>query len=574
MPEPSRPPAPVLRRHSRPALGLAKVGAALVALSAAACRPFDTAISTRVTARPGVAAERAATLLVELQVPPGATERTKTERAPLVPGTSLFPATDAGTATFTTLNIVANGRRGDALLTVQAQDAQNRPLGVGATRLGLVPGALHKQDIYLDPILPMRQDVVLSPGFALEATGRQVASAGDGRRFVVVWESCALAEPVACSIGGLHYGAAVSADGRFLDIASSSGSDDMPAVAMTPGGDFVVAWRRQASGRTPAIVALGFGASGAELGAGSVPLSAPTATEVANPDLVVLPPRDVASAPSYAVVWSQTMGSGAAARRQIAVARLEAAGLTLSVTALEVADETGEAYQLLQPAVAASAEGFAVSWIKQGPGTAEVFVRSYDDTGKRRGSEPLLLARSKQGLASGLDLSPLPAGGYLAIWHDLDEQGPDPSGRGIHARAFSAAPEPFDEVELIVNDEPGRSAATDNDQFDPILVRNSTLGLLALWTTQEPHDPAIRGLRLRKLDERGANRTDAADELTLLDPPPLTSGANQARPGAQRASACALDDHRILITFLRPLPNDASGRQFELMGRIYNGDGK
>ncbi|MBK6847965.1 MAG: hypothetical protein IPG96_10650 [Proteobacteria bacterium] len=521
-----------------------------------------------VTAPPGVDAKRAAALLVELEIPPGAAQRTQQKLVPLLPDQPLFTTGASPTAT---VNIVANGRRGAARVTVQVIDVDGNPLGVGTARHDLRPEQRSDLSIVLDPLFAIRQDVVLAPDAPEKATARQVASAGDGR-FVVVWETCQTAEPVTCSVSGQLYANSARTKQRFLDIASTAGSDDMPAVAMLPGGDFAAVWRRHPSGQRPSIVASGFSANGDELAGGVVQLSDPAASEVTHPDIVVLPAPDVASGPRYAAVWSQTVGSGALARHQIAVAQVVPEGLTLRVVPLAIADQTGEDHRLVRPAIAAGPDTFALAWLELGAGTAEVRVRVYSNSGERRGSEPLLLARSKQGLASGLDLAPLPAGGYLAIWHDIDEQGPDASGRGIHTRRFSAGPEVLDDFEVILNHEETHLAATENDQFDPVLSPNGTRGLLALWTSQEPTSATIRGLRLRPIGAEGAPNGPGTD-LVQLDLQTASGATDARRPGAQRAAACALDDQHVVITFLRPLPSDPSGRTFELLGRIVNADG-
>lgn len=521
-------------------------------------------------APPGVEANRAAALLVELEIPPGAAERTQ---PPLEPRLSDQPLFTTGASPTATVNIVANGRRGVARVTVQAIDGDGRPLGIGTIQQHDIRAEqLSEMTIVLDPLFAIRGDVVLAPDAPEKATARQVASAGDGR-FVVVWETCQLAEPVACSVSGQLYANSARTKQRFLDIASTAGSDDMPAVAMLPGGDFAAVWRRHPSGQRPSIVASGFSANGDELAGGVVQLSDPAASAVTHPDIVVLPAPDVASGPRYAAVWSQTVGSGALARHQIAVAQVVPEGLTLRVVPLAVADQTGEDHRLVRPAIAAGPDTFALTWLELGAGTAEVRVRVYSNRGEQRGSEPLLLARSKQGLASGLDLAPLPAGGYLATWHDIDEQGPDASGRGIHARRFSAAPELPDDFEVILNHEDEQLEATKNDQFDPVLSPNGTRGLLALWTSQEPTSATIRGLRLRPIGAEGAPNDSPGTDLVQLDPQAPSGATDARRPGAQRAAACALDDQHVVITFLRPLPSDPSGRTFELLGRIVNANG-
>ncbi|MBK8479643.1 MAG: hypothetical protein IPL40_00465 [Proteobacteria bacterium] len=541
-------------------------------LASVGCGPLDTALVITVRPRPGVDTAETAALLVALEIPPGSTERTQTKLLPLA-GSPVFVQREAGNAE-ALINIVANGRRGPAGVTVQAVDGQDRPLGVGADAQAgsLAVGGISERTLLLDAVHSIRRDVVLATDFALEATGRQVASAGDGR-FVVVWETCQLSEPVACSVSARLYASGKFNEGRFVDIPSSSGSDEMPAVAMLPAGEFAVIWRRRASGLAPAIVAMAFDATGQELGGGAVTLSDPAATEVANPDLAVLPARDVASGPTYAAAWSQAVGSGASARHQIAVARLVPEGLTLRLEKLAAASQTAGDQSLIRPALAAGPDHFAVSWIKLNQGTADIEVRAYDSTGAPRGTEPLLLARSKQGLASGLDLAPLQAGGYLAIWHDIDEQGPDASGRGIHARRFSAAPAPLDDFEWIVNHEEADKEATEMDQFDPVLTSSGGRSLLALWTTQQRTQAAIRGLRQRRVSASGDAPVGAGVDLPLLDAQSATGAVDLQPPGAQRAAACALDDKRVIVTFLRPLPNNPSGREFELLARIVQGDG-
>src|SRR3954451_7809554 len=160
-------------------------------------------------------------------------------------GTARGPEFDAATSTtgdHTSPSVAMNPKTGEFVVVWEVRDADGTGLGVYGQRFGLTSGRQGSEFAIFVPPASERPSQIQS--FA-----PQVARASNGR-FVVIWRNPG-AEGFLVDVQGQRYNNAGERLGAQLVIVENEDiPDSHPQLAMSPQGDFVVAWDDQ--GTSPA----------------------------------------------------------------------------------------------------------------------------------------------------------------------------------------------------------------------------------------------------------------------------------------------------------------------------------
>lgn len=273
-----------------------------------------------------------------------------------------------------------------------------------------------------------------------------VAAARDGG-FIVVWQSVPAPGESGVGVGARRYDADGGAIGeQMLVNAFSTGDQDVPDVASTPDGDFVVAWihRGQLVGspipvrQSDALVGRAFGANGSPQ-AGNFAVSSYTSGDQRYPRVAV---KDDGA---FVVVWRSDGSEGDDQTSNSIQARRFAAGGAPLGSAFQVNTDTLASEG--SPDVALASDGsFMAVWEVTGPSanTTDLRARRFDAAGVALGGETLVNTYT-----TGVQRRPMidadaaPGGGFVVTWFSFGSPGDDDGyGGSVQARrfAFDGAP--------------------------------------------------------------------------------------------------------------------------------------
>jgi hypothetical protein len=276
----------------------------------------------------------------------------------------------------------------------------------------------------------------------LRTAGRQrgaAACADAAGGFVVAWQSD--------SEDGDGYGvvaqrfdsAGARRGGEVTVNQTSADSQEHPAVACAPSGDFLVVWQSRAQdGDSGGIFARRFAADGS-----------PASDETRINQVTTGNQQHPAAAPlasgGFIVAWESLDGqdgdgAGVFARR-------------LAADGAPLGDELGlasvTAFDQEQPVLAATPDGFLAAWSSYSDGDdVGVFARRFDRAGRPSGAE-FAVNTATAGIQGALSDEPHPlaaaagpAGDVLLAWHSTRLLGtsPDGDGLGVFARGGALLP--------------------------------------------------------------------------------------------------------------------------------------
>jgi hypothetical protein len=221
----------------------------------------------------------------------------------------------------------------------------------------------------------------------------------------------------------------------------TTGYQFTPALAVQPGGDFIVAW----SGQGPDginggdVFARRYDAGGNPLGP-QFRVNSYTTYSQALPAIAAGPSGD------FVVVWEGGFNY------EVYGQRFDAAG---NPRGNEFLVNTYTTSRQSRPDVAAdSAGGFVVTWTSyQGGGYTNVFGQRYDGNGSRRGAE-FRVNTYTTGTQYQYGVASDPAGNFTVVWRSVSDQ--DGDGHSIHAQRFGGL-----QPAALAVDEPG------NDVWEP-----------------------------------------------------------------------------------------------------------
>jgi hypothetical protein len=265
-------------------------------------------------------------------------------------------------------------------------------------------------------------DVEATAGGLHESGAVAVDAVGD---FVVVWASFGT-DGYSDVLARTFDSKGVPQSPDDIPVNTTTASDqDQPTVAMSPDGDFVVAWESlDQDGDGEGVFARRFSAGGRPRG-GEIPVTATRAGDQ------LLPAVAGDRSGSFVVAWedSDADGGGILARRFDASGTAAAGELAVNQTT------TGDQFR---PAVAMDTEGgFVIGWEGNGPGDADgVFVREFNAAGAAAAGEELVnastaLFQERPGVARDAD------GDFVATWQSEESQS---LSLDVFARRFGRSP--------------------------------------------------------------------------------------------------------------------------------------
>jgi hypothetical protein len=256
------------------------------------------------------------------------------------------------------------------------------------------------------------------PAMAMNARGE----------FVVVWESYGAQDGDGQGIFGQRFDASGQRRGGEFQVNTYTTSNEIrPAVALGPGGTFVVAWHHYDFPSNYAIFAQRFDAAGARLGS-EFRVNTYTTSFQRNPSVAVDGSGD------FVVVWQSggQDGDGYGIFGQ----RYDAAGQLLG-SEFQVNTYTTDGQR--NPAVSAAPAGhFVVVWQsygQDGDGYG-IFARRYDAAGQPQGAEVQVntfTTDDQQNPAVAMD----GAGNFVVVWDSFSQEGV--FFRGVYGQRMDAA---------------------------------------------------------------------------------------------------------------------------------------
>jgi hypothetical protein len=265
-------------------------------------------------------------------------------------------------------------------------------------------------------------------------TGEQsepdIAMAANDGRFVVVWtsEGSAGNDTEGTSIQGRLFNASGTALATFQVNNVTSNDQTQPAVAMGPGGAFVVAWKSYTDGDQSGIQARRFSSGGAPVGSQFLVNSYTTGVQ-SEPDVAIDPQG------RFIVAWTSNEATGDVDLESVQARRFAADG-SPAAAQFQVNQVTTDAQR--HPSVSVDARGhFVVAW------------ESYSGDGDGRS------VRARRYLAGGAPLTVefqvntyTPSdqeavsvtsdtdGNFVVAFNSFGSNGTDNEGWGIHARRY------------------------------------------------------------------------------------------------------------------------------------------
>jgi hypothetical protein len=152
-----------------------------------------------------------------------------------------FNAATSNTGNHTSPSVAMNPKSGEFVVVWEVRDADGNGLGVYGQRFGFTSGRQGGEFAIFVPPVSERPNLI-------QPIAPRVSRASNGR-FVVIWRGVGTGQtPV--KVLGQRYNNAGQRLGAQLAIAQEDIPDSHPQVAMSPQGDFVVAWDDQ--GTSPA----------------------------------------------------------------------------------------------------------------------------------------------------------------------------------------------------------------------------------------------------------------------------------------------------------------------------------
>ncbi len=295
----------------------------------------------------------------------------------------------------------------------------------------------------------------------------------DAGDFVVVWRS-----HVADGRGGGVFARRFDHDGMALTDEFKVNLSDVdvdnwsPAVAMAPGGDFVVVWVADREGDCD-VVARRFDAAGAPL-TEEIPVAGAAGVFESDPRIAMN------STGAFVIVWTNRYGDSYTGRNY-AAARLYGADGSPVSDPFEISDRPQQRW----PDVAIDETGrFVVAWSRMGdtynrPYGEYIMIRQFDADGIPLGPEMSLTGDLNSrwygpAVATGGD------GGFIVTW----AIGPFPCN--ICAQPFNRDAEPMTSPYVV-------NTCMEGHQGRPCIASNGDSDFLIAW---DCHDPSGAGCRV------------------------------------------------------------------------------
>jgi S-layer family protein len=224
--------------------------------------------------------------------------------------------------------------------------------------------------------------------------------------------------------------AQVPAGGEFQVNSGTTASQTAPAVAVAPGGGFVVTWFDTTAAPLTTVEARRFDRAGGAQGPDFQVSSAGTTG-------ARLPAVTADAKGRFAIVWSDVLPSNGQPLGVFARV-LDPLGVATSDEFRVSAGPSGDA-----PAVGAVPGGFVAAWSADG----DVFARRFDVRGNLRGQQ-VAVNTYTTGAQFDADVAGQPDGGFLVVWTDSHV-----SPSSVFARRFDAADTPnFPPFEVDITD--------------------------------------------------------------------------------------------------------------------------
>jgi hypothetical protein len=254
-------------------------------------------------------------------------------------------------------------------------------------------------------------------------------SMDDAGRFVVVWQGPYYSfEGLTDGVFERRYDSAGAPYGGSYKVSQPGNEgfrSDLPRIASSPSGAFMVVWRFAESSSPTRISARRFDDTGAALG-GKFTVATGS---VGSPDVAT------DDSGQSVIVWSDFQSPSV---RSIKGRRLDSAGVP---SGGEFVASSSTTNRLERPAVSMDEAGhFVVAWGTKGVDDFGYGVsgRSFDASGVPLGVE-FQVATRQQAEQRNPDVSVDPIGNAVAVWNEYVLQGGFVAGRGIWARRFLPA---------------------------------------------------------------------------------------------------------------------------------------
>ncbi len=282
---------------------------------------------------------------------------------------------------------------------------------------------------------------------------------------------------------------------EFRVNATSEGDQQVPQVAMTPDGRFVVVWVEfNQDGEGGAIYGQIYGADGTPVG-GEFQINATTRFIQDNPDVAMAPDGH------FVVVWESgdEEGTWEDVYGRIFDSNGNPADVDFMVNTTTVEDQ-------MYPSIAMDDDGnFVVVWqsYQDDTNTYGVFGQRYDAQGNRVGEEFQLDTNLLSAWFPKVVMAP--DGRFIAVWQNDSEDG---SGKGIYGKIYDRDGNPVAEDYLVMPD------SKDEDIYFSVAIGTDGSFVL-IWNLTEGYDKviAIRGQRFN------ADGTRNGSEFTVAVPP-------------------------------------------------------
>lgn len=263
-----------------------------------------------------------------------------------------------------------------------------------------------------------------------EQTEPDVAAAATDGRFVVVWtsEGSVGNDTEGTSIQGRLFNAAGTPLATFQVNNVTTNDQTQPAVAMAPGGSFVVAWKSYTDGDQAGIQARRFSSGGAPVGSQFLVNSYTTGVQ-GDPDVAIDPQG------RFVIVWTSNEATGDADLESIQARRFAADGSPAGAQ-FQVNQTTTGAQR--RPSVATDARGnFVVAWESEtGDGDATATrARRYLANGTALSAEfqvNTYTTSYQEAAVVAADAS----GNFTVVWNSFGSNHTDNEGWGIHSRRY------------------------------------------------------------------------------------------------------------------------------------------
>jgi hypothetical protein len=260
-------------------------------------------------------------------------------------------------------------------------------------------------------------------------TEPDIAAAATDGRFVVVWtsEGSVGNDTEGTSIQGRLFNAGGSPLATFQVNNVTTNDQTQPAVAMGPGGAFVVAWKSYTDGDQSGIQARRFTSGGAPVASQFLVNSYTTGVQ-GDPDVAVDPQG------RFVIAWTSNEATGDADLESVQARRFAADGTPAAQ--FQVNQVTTDAQR--RPSVAVDNGGrFVVAWESySGDGDAtSTRARRYLANGTALSAEFQVntYTTSYQETAA---VTADGAGNFTVVWNSFGSTGTDNEGWGIHARRY------------------------------------------------------------------------------------------------------------------------------------------